>query len=171
MTEQMDLFGFLEEVEVTEKAILATPAQEKIEVSEVVKLTDLDFLEVIFVSDKPKKVKKVKAEKAKILSDLVLKSRSVNLGTRGIYLQDKELLDTVFQVGTFFDFIEDAENKKVTIISVSEKTNHTVSKRKMNGFIKPVIDIRKKSALACFDGCSSLSLKIFNEKIEVVGVI
>lgn len=98
-----------------------------------------------------------------------VKFRKAEMSSRGIYLQDKELLDTVFQVGTFFKYELQPEIKTVVILPSEQKERHTVSKRKMKDGNKPVIDIRGKSVLSVFEGCTELQVTIYVDRIEVVG--
>jgi DNA (cytosine-5)-methyltransferase 1 len=98
----------------------------------------------------------------------LVKSRTAKMSKRGIYIQDKALLETSFQVGTYFEVSIDTNI--VTVTSTETKGKNTVSKRAMKSFVKPVIDIRQKDALATFEGCSELTINIFTDRIEIVGV-
>ncbi|MGR9635297.1 hypothetical protein ACU82A_30405 [Bacillus cereus] len=80
----------------------------------------------------------------------MIKQRKAKRSERGIFLQDKELLNTVFQPGTHFKYIIDINQKKVIILP-SDKGN-TVSKRRYQEKQKPVIDIRKKGSFISFSG-------------------
>jgi DNA (cytosine-5)-methyltransferase 1 len=99
-----------------------------------------------------------------------VKFRKAKMSARGVYLQDKELLDTVFQVGTFFKYDLQQERKMVVILPCEQKEKYTVSKRKMKDCIKPVIDIRGNTVLSVFEGCTELQVTIFTDRIEVVGI-
>lgn len=97
----------------------------------------------------------------------MIKQRKAKRSERGIFIQDKELLNTVFQPGTHFKYIIDINQKKVIILP-SDKGN-TVSKRRYQEKQKPVIDIRKKEALSAFQGCEYLQVSIFKDEITVEG--
>jgi hypothetical protein len=102
--------------------------------------------------------------------ETVVKSRKAEMSSRGIYIQDRELLNTVFLMGTHFDY--DVRPELNLVIVVPSKTNlkNTVSKRQMKGYVKPVIDIRKKEVLKAFDGCVELEIDIYESAIYIYGV-
>lgn len=102
----------------------------------------------------------------------LIKSRKAEPSARGVYVQDKELLQTDFIVGTNFKYEMDADQRKVTVLPTDEKTRHTVSKRKMtDGTLKPVIDIRGKAVLEILAGCTEYEVNIFVDRIEVIGKV
>jgi DNA (cytosine-5)-methyltransferase 1 len=101
---------------------------------------------------------------------MLVKQRKAEMSVRGIYIQDKELLQTVFQVGSHFDFEVDLEKKFVKVIQSETNLKNTVSKRKMKDYVKPVIDIRKKEVLTAFNGCDSLEIDIYEKCIYIYGV-
>ncbi|EOP32287.1 DNA cytosine methyltransferase [Bacillus cereus] len=97
----------------------------------------------------------------------MIKQRKAKRSQRGIFIQDKELLNTVFQPGTHFKYVIDVKQKKVVILP-SDKGN-TVSKRKYEEKQKPVIDIRKKEVLSAFQDCEYLQVSIYKDEIRVEG--
>jgi DNA (cytosine-5)-methyltransferase 1 len=99
---------------------------------------------------------------------LLIKSRRAKNSSRGIYLQDRQLGDTVFQPGTHYKYAIDVVNRKVIILS-SESEGNIVSKRDMKQFVKPVLDIRNKEALSAFQGCDYLQVEIFEDQVVISG--
>lgn len=99
----------------------------------------------------------------------MFKKRKMKKSERGIYIQDKELIDSLFKIGESFKYIIDKDNKKIVIVPTNTKTNNTVSKRKIKGIEKPVLDIRNKDALSVFDDYAYLQLSITDNKILVEG--
>lgn len=97
----------------------------------------------------------------------LIKARKAKSSKRGIYLQDKELLQTNFQSGTHFKYIVDAKNKKLIILPSNSNKDNKVSKRAMSWGNKPVIDVRKKDALEVFRDCDYLQVEIYNDQIIV----
>lgn len=96
----------------------------------------------------------------------MIKKRIMKKSQRGIYIQDKELIDTLFNAGKNFKYLIDIENHKLVIVPSNTKTNNTISKRKYKGTIKPVIDIRSKEAINIFKS-NYLELKIDKNKITI----
>lgn len=99
---------------------------------------------------------------------MLIKSRRAKKSNRGLYLQDRQLLDTVFQPGSHFKYVIDMSNRQVVILA-SEEEGNTVSRRQLGGLVKPVLDIRNKQALQAFQGCAYLQVEIYDEKIVVRG--
>ncbi|MFE8703965.1 DNA cytosine methyltransferase [Cytobacillus sp. FJAT-54145] len=99
----------------------------------------------------------------------LIKKRKAKNSKRGIYLQDRELLDTTFQAGTNYKYVIDAKNRKVIILPTDNQKDNTVSKRKLKDGIKPVIDIRSKEALSLFQGVSFLQVEIYGDEIVIEG--
>lgn len=97
----------------------------------------------------------------------LIKARKAKRSDRGIYLQDKELLDTAFKAGSHFKYIIDTKDKKVIILPSTDQKDNTVSGRKMNENIKPVIDIRKKEALSLFKDAPYLQVEIYGDQIII----
>ncbi|MCC5438776.1 hypothetical protein AL714_15135 [Clostridium botulinum] len=96
----------------------------------------------------------------------MIKKRIMKKSQRGIYIQDKELIDTLFNAGKNFKYLIDIENHKLVIVPSNTKTNNTISRRKYKGAIKPVIDIRSKEAINIFKS-NYLELKIDKNKITI----
>lgn len=99
---------------------------------------------------------------------MLVKTRKAKVSARGVYVQDKELLQTEFKVGGFFEY--ETEDKKITVRPSGVKGKHTISKRDMGTYIKPVIDIRGKGVLCVLEGCQELEVNIYTDKIVVVGI-
>jgi DNA (cytosine-5)-methyltransferase 1 len=101
----------------------------------------------------------------------LIKMRKAKNSSRGIYIQDKELLQTDFQPSEPFVYEIDTESRAIVIrpSEQKERAKNTVSKRRMKDYIKPVIDIRDKKALSIFEGAEHLEITIEKERIQVVG--
>jgi DNA (cytosine-5)-methyltransferase 1 len=99
----------------------------------------------------------------------MFKKRKMKLSQRGIYIQDKELNDTTFKVGSHYTYITDIKSKRLIITGSDDETNNTVSKRATKQGLKPVIDIRNKDALNVFKGSDYLQIDIIEDKIIVKG--
>lgn len=99
----------------------------------------------------------------------LIKKRKAKNSDRGIYIQDRELLETQFQAGTHFKYVIDAVNQKVIILPSEEQESNTVSRRKLKAGFKPVIDIRKKEALSLFEESQFLQIEIYGDQIIVEG--
>ncbi|WP_368661283.1 DNA cytosine methyltransferase (plasmid) [Bacillus cereus] len=97
----------------------------------------------------------------------MIKQRLAKKSQRGIFLQDKELMKTVFKPGTHFQYVIDVNHRKVVILPAQE--GNTVSKRKFQDKQKSVIDIRKKEALSAFEGCDYLQVSIYKDEIRIEG--
>lgn len=96
----------------------------------------------------------------------ILKKRLMRKSQRGIYIQDKALLESVFNAGTHFQYVIDKKNKNITIVP-SIGGNNIVSKRNLKTFTKPVIDIRNKEALEVLSNGSSYVLTIYENKVLI----
>lgn len=100
----------------------------------------------------------------------MIKKRKMKLSKRGLYIQDAELMDTSFRVGSHYRYIVDLNTNKVIIVTSNNESDNTVSKRKIKEGLKPVIDIRNKQALQAFEGCEYLQITIISdEKIIIEG--
>lgn len=99
---------------------------------------------------------------------MLIKARRAKNSARGLYLQDRQLSDTVFKPGTHYKYTIDIKKRQVVILSSEEKGN-IVSRRQHSGYIKPVLDIRNKRALQAFQGCEFLQVEIYEDKIVVSG--
>lgn len=97
----------------------------------------------------------------------MIKQRYAKKSQRGIFLQDSELMNTVFKPGTHFRYVIDVNHRKVVILPAQE--GNTVSKRKFQDKHKSVIDIRKKEALSAFKGCDYLQVSIYKDEIRIEG--
>lgn len=102
--------------------------------------------------------------------ETAVKSRKAEMSSRGIYIQDRELLETVFLMGTHFDYDVRPELNLVIVVPSETNLKNTVSKRQMKGYVKPVIDIRKKEVLKAFEGCEELEIDIYESAIYIYGV-
>ncbi|WNC17934.1 DNA cytosine methyltransferase [Brevibacillus brevis] len=102
---------------------------------------------------------------------MLLKKRVGKNSSRGIYLQDKELKETVFQPGRHYKYVIDAKNRKIIILSSDDQNDNVVSKRRTKEDLKPVIDIRHKKALSVFKGVDYLQVEIFEDRIVVEGYV
>lgn len=98
----------------------------------------------------------------------LLKSRILNTKNNRIYLQDKELVDSLFTPGDAISFTFDNKTKTLNIVP-SDEGSVTVSKRDRGQWINPVIDIRKKEILEGFNGCEKVEVTIYNDEIVVKG--
>lgn len=99
---------------------------------------------------------------------MILKKRKAKNSKRGLYLQDKQLNETVFKPGTHFKYVIDNNKKEILIVPTDEKGN-TVSKRTVKDTVKSVIDIRNRAALSIFSGMDKLEVEIFEDKVLVRG--
>lgn len=101
----------------------------------------------------------------------MLKRRKAKMSKRGIYIQDKELTQTHFQPSTPFIYEIDREGRAITIrpSEREEMAKNRVSQRFMKDYVKPVIDIRDKSALKALEGAEHLEIVIEEDRIRVVG--
>ncbi|MDQ0255503.1 DNA (cytosine-5)-methyltransferase 1 [Evansella vedderi] len=100
---------------------------------------------------------------------MLIKKRKAKVSERGIYLQDRQLQDTIFQPSTRYKYVMDMENKQIIILSSDDDSGNLVSKRKLKDGVKPVIDIRDKKALSVFEGSDYLQVEIFDDKVIVQG--
>lgn len=98
---------------------------------------------------------------------MLLKKRKAKVWSRGIFLQDKVLQETVFQPGSHYKYVIDQKSKKVIILSSDDEKDNTVSRRKLKE--TPVIDVKNKEALTVFEGCDYLQVEIFGERVVVQG--
>lgn len=101
---------------------------------------------------------------------MLIKTRRAKNSKRGLYLQDRQLRDTVFQPGTHYKYVIDLKNRKMVILA-SEDEGNTVCKRDLKKMVKPVLDIRSKKALEVFEGCEYLQVEIHEDQIVVSGYV
>lgn len=99
-----------------------------------------------------------------------IKRRKAKVSERGIYLQDKELLETNFKVGKHFKYLIDTKKKQIRIVPSDEETKNTVSKRKLKDGLKPVLDLRDREALQAIQGAEFLEVVIFENEVLVRGL-
>jgi len=102
---------------------------------------------------------------------MIIKKRLAKKSERGLYLQDRELKDTVFQPGTAFRYVVDVKRNKIILLTSDEETKNTVSKRKLkNGELKPVLDFRNKKVLnSIFKDNEYLQVTILEDRVIVEG--
>jgi DNA-methyltransferase (dcm) len=86
-----------------------------------------------------------------------------------LFLHDRELADTVFQPGTHYHYIVDVENRKLLILPSEE--GNTVCLRELKNKAVPLIDIRNKSSLAVFQGCTHLQITIYGDEVVIEGFV
>lgn len=98
---------------------------------------------------------------------MFIKQRKAKPSSRGIYIQDKELMQTRFQPGQSFTYAVDPVNRKVIILPSKDKSSHTVSKRKLDDQVKPVIDIRSREALSLMADSDYLTVTIHEDQVVV----
>jgi DNA (cytosine-5)-methyltransferase 1 len=99
----------------------------------------------------------------------MIKLRKAKKSDRGIYIQDIELMQTDFKVGSHFKYVIDQQKKQIVILPSTEENQNTVSKRSTKKGLKPVIDIRNKKALEVFGQADYLQVEINEDKIVVSG--
>lgn len=101
-----------------------------------------------------------------------------------IYIQDKELMDTAFVPGEKYSYLIDIKNNKMIIspsldLDSTEQSNtdsnvitgeRTVSKRKVQEGVKPVLDIRDTESISkAFPKSEYLQITIYKEEIIIEG--
>lgn len=100
----------------------------------------------------------------------IIKVRKMKLSKRGVYIQDKELSQSDFKVGSHYRYVIDVNSKKIVILSSDKESDNTVSKRKVkDDEFKSVIDIRDKEALKVFEGADFLQCTIVEDRVIVEG--
>lgn len=99
----------------------------------------------------------------------MIKTRKAKKSNRGLYIQDIELKNTKFKIGSNFKYIVDQKQKQIVIVPTDEKTSNTVSKRALKDGQKPVLDIRNKKALEVFGQADYLQIEIYENQILVSG--
>lgn len=100
---------------------------------------------------------------------MILKTRRAKNSTRGIYIQDKILQETIFQPGTNYRYVIDQKNRKIIILSSDEAKGNVVSRRQLKNQVKPVIDIRNRAAQDALRNCDYLQVDISGDQIIVQG--
>lgn len=100
----------------------------------------------------------------------IIKVRKMKMSKRGVYIQDKELSQSDFKVGSHYRYVIDVNSKKIVILSSDNESDNTVSKRKVkDDEFKSVIDIRDKEALKVFEGADYLQCTIVEDRVIVEG--
>ncbi|MBU3173321.1 DNA cytosine methyltransferase [Clostridium estertheticum] len=102
----------------------------------------------------------------------MIKTRKMKISDRGLYLQDSELINTNFNVGSHYRYIIDIKTKKIIIVGSESESDNTVSKRNKKNVVSPVIDIRSnqiKSVLGLFKESKAefLQVTITDNKIII----
>jgi DNA (cytosine-5)-methyltransferase 1 len=114
-------------------------------------------------------MEKMLREKIKKLINII-KIRKMKISNRGVYIQDKELSQSDFKVGSHYRYVIDVNSKKIVILSSNNESDNTVSKRKVkDDEYKSVIDIRDKEALKVFEGADYLQCTIVEDRVIVEG--
>lgn len=99
---------------------------------------------------------------------MLIKKRLAKKSERGLYIQDKELLETNFLPDTNFKYVLDVKNKKIVILPTENHSKNLVSKRTLkNGNFKPVIDIRQKDVKHLLSTSEFFQITISTDKITV----
>lgn len=101
----------------------------------------------------------------------VIKKRLINTKNNRIYIQDSELLKTVFKPGEKYNFEFDKKNSSTLKIFIDGNSKRIVSKRKRKDYINPVIDIRTKDILAQFNNYDKIEIEIYQDEILVRGLL
>lgn len=108
-----------------------------------------------------------------IQEDSKIKSRTSKFNPNtGIFMEDKELLDTVFKPGTKMKYGVDLENKVLKIMP-SDNVGTKVAPRKRKGElddeekITSIIHIRRAKIIELFSDCKELVFEIFKDCIIV----
>lgn len=104
-------------------------------------------------------------------SHMIMKTRMAKISSRGIYIQDQILEKTTFQPGTNFRYVIDKSNRKIIILPSDETKDNTVSRRQLKDRVKPVIDIRNRSAQEALSECDYLQVEISGDQIIVQGFV
>lgn len=99
-----------------------------------------------------------------------IKKRFLDTKNHRIYIQDSELLKTVFIPGKKYNFEFNKGNESTLKIFIDDNGKRTVSKRQRKGYINPVIDIRRKDILSQFSNYDKVEIEIYEEEILVRGL-
>lgn len=100
----------------------------------------------------------------------IIKKRIIDTKNHRIYIQDSELIKTVFKPGEKYNFEFDKKDKSILKIFIDDKGKRTVSKRQRKDYINPVIDIRTKEILAQFNNYDKVEIEIYKDEILVRGL-
>lgn len=99
-----------------------------------------------------------------------IKKRILNTKNNRIYIQDSELIQTVFKPGEKYDFKFIKHDGSMLKIFIDGDGKRIVSKRKRKNYINPVIDIRNRDILDRFKGYSKIEIEIYKNEILVRGI-
>lgn len=100
------------------------------------------------------------------------KVRKMNLGERGVYLQDTELSETLLQPKSKIEcevIKDESSNGTRMKVFLSREGSLTVSKRKRKNHINPVIDIRRKAVLNEFSKYNYVEAEIYGDEVIIRG--
>ncbi|WP_288326099.1 DNA cytosine methyltransferase [uncultured Clostridium sp.] len=100
----------------------------------------------------------------------MIKKRFINTKNR-IYIQDSELMQTVFEPGKRYNYKFNKDDGSMLEIFIDDKGSKIVSKRKRKDLLNPVIDIRTKEVLEQFNKFDKMEIEIYKDKILVRGVL
>ena len=108
------------------------------------------------------------------MSNKLIKKRRLNTKNHRIYLKDRELKKTTFEIGNKVSYIINKKTKTLQIIPqvVPFKTGDiTVCKCKQKeNDILPVMDIRRKEVLNSFNNCDIVQVLIYKDRVVVKGI-
>lgn len=91
-----------------------------------------------------------------------------------IYVQGLQLFQTAFKnIGSKYSYFIDNENKKIIILPEQLEADGigTISKKKINGEIIPVLDISNKKIAQLFSDCKQCKITILEDEILVEGLL
>lgn len=100
----------------------------------------------------------------------IIKKRFINTKNR-IYIQDSELLKTVFEPGKKYAYEFNKENGSILKIFIDDNGTKIVSKRKRKDSLNPVIDIRSKEIIEQFSKFDKMEIEIYEDEILVRGLV
>lgn len=89
-----------------------------------------------------------------------------------IYLDDKHIKDSGFEIGGTFSYDVDLEKHQVRIVpNPSLEGKGKVSRRKNRGVLVPLIDVRNKKIEQAFSGINQCRITIFEGEVLIEGVL
>lgn len=98
-----------------------------------------------------------------------LKQRRAKKSTRGFYLQDFILNNTVFKVGSNYKYVIDVKHHKIIILPSESENDYTVSKRMTKYGEKPVMDMKKEEVKQFTNNFDYLQVTIYEDQVIVEG--
>lgn len=108
------------------------------------------------------------------MSNKLIKKRRLNTKNHRIYLKDRELKKTTFEIGNKVSYIINKKTKTLQIIPqvVPFKTGDiTVCKCKQKeNDILPLMDIRRKEVLNSFNNCDIVQVLIYEDRVVIKGI-